>query len=84
MEKDPPYDCTALFKSFLVGETSLNELQLQSLKKVAEKGIELILDRKISKILASREKIIFEGGNSFPMTPASRLPAALRGTGSKY
>ncbi len=62
MEKDAPYDRTALSKSFLAGETSMEELELIGKEKLAEKGIELILDRTVSKIDAPAKKIIFADG----------------------
>jgi NADPH-dependent 2,4-dienoyl-CoA reductase/sulfur reductase-like enzyme len=63
MEKDAPYDRTALSKSFLASETPMEELELLSHDKLAEKGIELILDRTVSKIATADKKILFEDGS---------------------
>jgi apoptosis-inducing factor 3 len=64
MERDAPYDRTALSKSFLASETSMEELELISKEKLAEKGIELILDRTVAKIDAANKKIIFADGSA--------------------
>jgi len=63
MEKDAPYDRTALSKSFLASESTLDELEILSSQKLADKGIELMLDRTVSKIAATAKKIIFADGS---------------------
>ncbi len=74
-EKDMPYDRTELSKSFLASETSLEELELLSPQKLADKGIEF-LDRGVAKIVAAEKKIIFEDGGELPYDACLAAPGS--------
>jgi NADPH-dependent 2,4-dienoyl-CoA reductase/sulfur reductase-like enzyme len=63
MEKDAPYDRPALSKSFLSSESSMDELEIISRDKLTDKGIELLSDREVKKIIAADKKILFEDGS---------------------
>ena len=78
MGKDAPYDRTALSKSFLASETSMDELELISKEKLAEKGIELILDRQVSKIDLAHKKIIFSDGGDLAYDACLAAPGCAR------
>jgi apoptosis-inducing factor 3 len=76
MEKDAPYDRTALSKSFLASETTMDALELLSKQKLANKSIELILDRTVSKIDAANKKIIFADGGEFTYDSCLAAPGS--------
>jgi len=76
MEKDAPYDRTALSKSFLASESTMEELDIIGQDKLAEKGIELILDRCVQKIVAAEKKILFEDGSELAYDACLAAPGS--------
>jgi len=76
MEKDAPYDRTALSKDFLASEIELEKLEIINAGKLAKKGIELVLDKKVETIDAARKTIHFEDGGEL------RYDACLAAPGS--
>ncbi len=76
MEKDTPYDRPALSKSFLASESSMEELELISRDKLTEKGIELLSEREVKKIVAADKKILFEDGSELPYDACLAAPGS--------
>jgi NADPH-dependent 2,4-dienoyl-CoA reductase/sulfur reductase-like enzyme/nitrite reductase/ring-hydroxylating ferredoxin subunit len=74
-EKDMPYDRPELSKSFLASETSLEDLEILSRQKLADKGIEF-LDRSVAKIMAADKKVIFEDGGELTYDACLAAPGS--------
>jgi len=76
MEKDAPYDRTALSKDFLAGDIELAQLEILNRDKLSKKGIELILDKKVQKIDAKHKMIHFEDGGDMKYDACLAAPGS--------
>jgi NADPH-dependent 2,4-dienoyl-CoA reductase/sulfur reductase-like enzyme/nitrite reductase/ring-hydroxylating ferredoxin subunit len=76
MEKDAPYDRPALSKSFLSSESTMDELEIISRDKLTDKGIELLSEREVKKIVAAEKRIFFEDGSQLAYDACLAAPGS--------
>jgi apoptosis-inducing factor 3 len=65
-ESDPPYDRPNLDKEYLQGEAKDEWMPLRSEKFFQNRGIDLMLGKKVTKVDAGSKVIIFENHESIP------------------